>query len=169
MNLNKLIFDCDTMHKKAGLSMSSNLLMNLALYPKLFHYYIRSKKKRRMFVGPLKLPNGQLNFDPERLANDLADTFVSVFLWVVFQLLLQYQTYDGVMPDVVITVNRVKDVLHDLNVNSAVGPDNVHPRLLRACAHELSVPLTMIFNKSLEEGALPSVWLESIIVPLFKA
>ena len=27
----------------------------------------------------------------------------------------------------------------------------------------------MIFNKSLEEGTLPSVWLESIIVPLFKA
>ena len=45
----------------------------------------------------------------------------------------------GVMSDVVITVNRVKDVLHDLNVNSAVEPDSVHPRLLRACAHEVSV------------------------------
>ena len=46
---------------------------------------------------------------------------------------------------------------------------NITLRLLRACAHELSVPLTMIFYKSLEEGPLPSVWLESIIVPLSKA
>ena len=74
-----------------------------------------------------------------------------------------------VKPDIVITVNRVKDVLHDLNVNSAVGPKSGHFRLLRACAHELSVPLTLIINKSLEERVPPSVWLKSIIVPLFKA
>ena len=135
-----------------------------SIAPTLFHFYIRSKKKGRMSVGPLKLPNGQLIFDPEGVANYLADTFASVFIGGVPASPAQYQTYDGVMPEVVITVNRVKDVLLDLNVNSAVGPDSVHPRLLRACTHELSVPLTMIFNKSLVERALPSVWLESIIV-----
>ena len=96
------------------------LIDELSTAPKRFHFYIRSKKKGRMSVGPLKLPNGQLIFDPEGVANYLAETFASVFIGNVPASPAQYQTYNGVMPEVVITVNRVKDVLLDLNVNSAV-------------------------------------------------
>ena len=72
-------------------------------FPKLFHYYIHSKKKGRMSVAPLKPPHGQLIFDPERVANYLADTFVSVFVSGIPAVPAQYQTHDVVMPDVVIS------------------------------------------------------------------
>ena len=47
--------------------------------------------------------------------------------------------------------------------------DNLHLRVLKMCALQLSVPLAMIFKNSFETGSFPEVWLKSIMVPLFKA
>ena len=81
----------------------------------------------------------------------------------------QGQVYNGSMPDVFNIAARVREVLQGLNENSAVRLDNIHPRVLSACAHQLSVPLTLIFNQSMRTGMLSSSWLESVVVPLFKA
>ena len=45
----------------------------------------------------------------------------------------------------------------------------MHPRVLKACAPQLAILLTSIFNISLASGLLPVVWLESVVIPLFKA
>ena len=81
----------------------------------------------------------------------------------------QNQVYNGIMPDVFITAGIVREVLQGLNVNSAVGLDNILPRAQSVFAHQLSMSLTLIFNKSMRTGMLPSSWLESVVVPLFKA
>ena len=36
-------------------------------------------------------------------------------------------------------------------------------------AHELALPLSMLFNQSLVEGTFPSTWKDSFIVPVFKS
>ena len=80
-----------------------------------------------------------------------------------------YQIFNGTMADVVVTVDKVCEVLQYLDDDSAVGPDRVHPLVLKSCASQIAVPLTMIFNRSLATGMLPDVWLESVVIPLFKA
>ena len=70
--------------------------------------------------------------------------------------------------DIEISVGGVYDVLQNLDCNSEVGPDQMHPRVLKACAHQLAVPLTKIFNMSLTSGLLSVVWLQSVVIPLFK-
>ena len=60
-------------------------------------------------------------------------------------------------------------MLQLLDGDSAVGTDHVHPLMLKSCASQIAVPLTMIFNRSLATGMLPDVWLESVVIPLFKA
>ncbi|CAA9995509.1 unnamed protein product, partial [Nesidiocoris tenuis] len=50
-----------------------------------------------------------------------------------------------------------------------MGPDGVPPVLLRSCADSLSLPLTILFNRSIKEGTFPSVWKESFITPMFKS
>jgi len=42
-----------------------------------------------------------------------------------------------------------------LQKDKAQGPDNIHPAVFRNCADTLSKPLSMIFNKSLQEGIIP--------------
>ena len=52
----------------------------------------------------------------------------------------------------------------------------VQHRVLTICipgfenvCNQLSVPLVIIFKNSLETRSLPEMWLESIVLPLFKA
>ena len=46
-----------------------------------------------------------------------------------------------------------------------LGPDSVHPRLLRECQKALSYPLCMLFRLSLQNGELPHDWKTSYITP----
>ena len=58
--------------------------------------------------------------------------------------------------------------LKDLNPSKSCGPDAMHPRLLKELAEAVCVPLTVIFNKSLSLGKLPSVWKEANILAIYK-
>lgn len=40
--------------------------------------------------------------------------------------------------------------------------------LFKNCAKSLTVPITNIYNKSLQEGIFPSIWKAALIVPVFK-
>ena len=63
---------------------------------------------------------------------------------------------------------EVKNILLALDVNSSMGPDGLHPHLLKACAVNLAYPLWKIFRLSLEEGTLSLLWKLSLVVPIFK-
>ena len=78
-----------------------------------------------------------------------------------------HQEFSGVLGDISINESVVAARLLDLDVNSSMGPDNIHPLLLRSCP-SLVRPLYLIFAKSLEIGRLAGQWKESEIVPLFK-
>ena len=49
------------------------------------------------------------------------------------------------------------------------GPDNIPSSILINCADELSIPLTLLFNKSIQCGFMPIIWKKSFIIPLFKS
>ena len=59
--------------------------------------------------------------------------------------------------------------LFHLNASSAVGLDKVHPRGLKACASVLAASLCIVLNKLFVASSLPKVWLESVVVSLFKS
>ena len=48
-----------------------------------------------------------------------------------------------------------------------MGPDGLHPMLLKSCP-SLSIPIRLIFRRSLSDGVVPVDWKHSVIVPLFK-
>lgn len=55
-----------------------------------------------------------------------------------------------------------------MNPNKSQDPHGLHPRLLKKLAEELSHPLSILFSRSLQEGAVPAIWLEACITPIFK-
>ena len=59
-------------------------------------------------------------------------------------------------------------VLSNLKTSKSPGPDGVHPRLLKELSRELSQPLLILFNKTLNEGNIPDIWKKAEVKPIFK-
>ena len=67
-----------------------------------------------------------------------------------------------------LTKDEVKKQLKKLRTNKSCGTDKVHPYLLQKFANEMAIPLTLIYNISLNTGLVPSIWKEGITTAIYK-
>ena len=72
------------------------------------------------------------------------------------------------MPSIKMGLNRVINLLRDLNPHKAAGPDSIPTYILKVAAEEIAPVLSKIFQTSLDIGKIPEDWREAHIVPLFK-
>ena len=49
-----------------------------------------------------------------------------------------------------------------------MGPDQIHPMILKECASEFAIPLTKLFRESIKQGKIPNSWIYANISPIFK-
>ena len=69
--------------------------------------------------------------------------------------------------NIVCTPEMIRSKLSNLDANKSPGHDKWHPHFLKELADEISEPLSILFNKSIEEGAHQS-WKKAIITALHK-
>jgi len=62
----------------------------------------------------------------------------------------------------------VRDHLSNLEVHKSMGPDGMHPRVLRELADVLAEPLFIIFERSWRTGEVPEDWRIANVTPIFK-
>ncbi|XP_045206717.2 uncharacterized protein LOC123558945 [Mercenaria mercenaria] len=75
---------------------------------------------------------------------------------------------DSTLDNLVITEQDVIDVLSNLMVNKASGPDQISHRMLKGTASTICKPLCILFNRSVREHSYPISWKKAHVMPLFK-
>ena len=126
--------------------------------------------------------NGNSNLDLEELAKktttgDCAElaNIMNGFVLSVSDHLHRLDNDDNVftvheeLPDAfIIIVDDTLSALRKVKTNTSTGPDNIPAWVLKEHANYIVAPLTSIFNCSLREGVLPTVWKSANIIPLPK-
>ena len=62
------------------------------------------------------------------------------------------------MHDIVVTKEEVIKRLKGLNQSKALGPDELHPRVLKELAMELGPVFALLFQQSIDTGEIPKEW-----------
>lgn len=149
--------------------------------PKRFWSLLKLRSKSRNIPNLISMASD--NNDQSRISADnpsrIADLFNRYFVSVFSTDNIQ-QNSDTIIPDITqvsssptitdlsFTTQEVLKVLESLDVNKAIGPDEISPRLLKATATEIAPSLCVLFNKSLQLGTLPTDWKLANITPVYK-
>ena len=67
-----------------------------------------------------------------------------------------------------VTPKMVKEVITNLYLSKASGPDCIPVVIVKNCEPELSYILPELFNKCLKESCFPDCWKVSLVLPVFK-
>ena len=134
-----------------------------------FNSYIKSKTASRVNIGPLKVGN-ELISDNQGMATILNDTFSGVFtvedLSNIPYCPPMSQLYS--VTDAYFDPETIKRKILNLKTSSSSGPDKISSRFLQNHVDSLTVPLSIIFTKSLESGIVPQDWRDTNVTPIFK-
>ena len=141
-----------------------------------FHAYVNSQQAVPERIHALKDPiSGELHTGGKDICRILNDTFHAVFTIeppVTTSPLPSFKDRTSKVLDV--SANELYDKytvwsrLEKLDVYKSVGPDGIHPRVLKECAMELAVPLTAIYRRSHVDGRAPKLFKQANVVPIFK-
>ena len=156
--------------RRLRLEFENNIALDIKREPKKFWAYVKSKTKTRSKIPSLQQKDGSKVSTPSEKAEVLNNFFGSVFTDEdTDNIPDNNEPFLGKYLDIFrITPKSVLKKLLDLNPGKSPGLDGWHPVLLKYLAEELALPLSILFQKSLSEGILPSDWLKACVTAIHK-
>ena len=135
--------------------------------PKLFYRYVNGKMKNKQSIDRLKVEN-ILYDDAQSQAEIMNTCFQSVFT--------RETSFEGEgarhkcngLREFHVDVQEVKEMMKDLDVSKALGPDGVSNWIMKECNEQLAVVIHNIIVCSFKEGKVPLDWKRANIVLIYK-
>ncbi|XP_071161194.1 uncharacterized protein [Mytilus edulis] len=136
--------------------------------PKKLYSYIKSQRNENTGIAPLR-SEGTLHTNPSEKANILNKQFQSAFTSEKnIEIPTKEPSSHPIMEKINISREGVYKLIKNINTNKATGPDTIAGKILKENIEITSYILTIIFNKSLETGKVPSDWNHANVTPVFK-
>ena len=128
----------------------NNLVGDVEANPKDFYRSINSQKKDAQGIPPLKRRNGcDVAQSESDKAAEFNGQFTDVFTKSEYSQVTLLDRSAPFMEDIVVAKEGVTKLLKDLNPSKALGPDELHPRVLKELATELGPILRIYFSSQL--------------------
>ncbi|CAM5090430.1 unnamed protein product [Eretmochelys imbricata] len=160
---------CRSEIRKAKSHLELQLARDVKGNKKGFFRYVSNKKKVKESVRPLLNEEGNLVTEDVEKANVLSAFFASVFTnKVSSQTTALGSTVWGGGDQPSVEKEVLWDYLEKLNKHKSMGPDALHPRVLKELADVIAEPLAIIFENSRQSGEVPDDWKKANVVPIFK-
>jgi hypothetical protein len=155
--------------KYAKKKFEKDLTYSDAKNSKKFSKYIKSKTKIRTQIGPLKNTKNVVTTNNLEMANILNEFFASVFTAEDVDNMPQKVRETNVeISEVEFTRGKLLQKMPNLKTDTAPGPDNIHPRILKELRFELADPLCKLLTKSMNTGKVPLDWKVAVVTPIYK-
>ena len=142
--------------------------------PKRFWNYVKSRTKIKTRIPDLYKDNKKNIADMAETDGEKAKVFASFFS-SVFTNEPRTDIPEPTVRDIPTMIDTVKidqdmvrKKLHKLDPSKSIGPDKVHPRILKELIDTIKTPLTIIFNATLTKGTIPDIWKQGNISAIHK-
>ncbi|KAK4819351.1 LOW QUALITY PROTEIN: hypothetical protein QYF61_001243 [Mycteria americana] len=163
---------CREKIRRAKAELEFNLSAAVKDNKKYFFKYISSKRRAKENLQPLTGGGNPVIKDEEK-AELLNAFFASVFNSKANCSLgtqpPELEDRDGNQNGApIIQGEMVSDLLHHLDTHKSMGPDEIHPRVLKELADVLTKPLSIIYQQFWLTREVPADWRLANVTPIYK-
>ena len=148
----------------------------IAHFWKAFGETLNAKKKKTNYKLQKLIIENQVVTDENDIVNGLNNYFCSIGQKLSSQIPTTAKHFESYLRNEVhetfflapVMAQEVSRHLKSLHPRKSHGPDNLLPQIIKTCAHQFTTPLTMLFNKSIQNGKFPDLWKLVKILALYK-
>uniref|UniRef100_A0A8C3LJD3 Reverse transcriptase domain-containing protein n=1 Tax=Chrysolophus pictus TaxID=9089 RepID=A0A8C3LJD3_CHRPC len=164
---------CREKIRKAKAQLELNLAAGIKRNKKPFYKYINGKRRTKENLHSLLDEAGNVISEDKEKAEVLNAVFTSVFKGQTSypQGTPLFDLVDSAGEQTkppTIQEETVRDLLLQLDCHKSMGPDEIHPRVLRELAEVIAKPLSIIYQCSLLTGEVPEDWKLANVTPIYK-
>ena len=134
----------------------ANLVSNIAKNPKSFWRYVNTSLKTRPDIDAIKRIDRSLASSDQEKTDLLNSYFSSVFTREDLSNIPNFEVNEDIplLDNISISPSMVWREINKLKSEKSTGPDGWPIQVLKQCSQQISLPLSILFNKSFQPSHL---------------